>query len=181
MRRGSFTLVVVGMIALSLTAHADTIVNTVAFTETLLIGTDTFEIPAGSQLFVINGVGYSGSLSPVIASGFASNAPCNFCFSVPAGSPLPIQIQSTAALIPEFSEYDFLTQVSPDYVVVGGAGPALAFPGGVSDAPTDFIGALVTAGRPDISPWERQQQRPSETGASTREDSRRTEACWRAP
>ena len=137
--------------ALAAQAHADTIVNTIAFTETLIVGTDTFETPGGSTLFTISGVGYSDSLSAVIAADLASNAPCGFCNSVPAGTPLPTEIQSTAFLIPQLSEFDFLTELTPDYVVVGGAGPAIAYPGGVSDSPTDFINTLVNAGGPGYS------------------------------
>jgi hypothetical protein len=144
-------VVIAGCTALAATAHADPIVNTIAFTETLLVGSDTVETLAGATLFTITGAGYSDSLSPVIAADFASNAPCNFCYSVLVGSPLPIQIQSTAFLIPQLSEYAFLTELTPDYVVVRSAGPAIAFSGGAADSPTDFINALVTAGGPGYS------------------------------
>ena len=114
-------------VALAANAHADPIINFTVFTETIVIATDTFETSSGTVLFTTNDIGYSDWLSPVVASDLAGD------------STLPAQVQSTASLIPQVSEYQFVTEQGPGYLVLGGVGPAIpdpytVFPVTVSDA-----------------------------------------------
>jgi hypothetical protein len=89
-----FFLIAAG--ALTAKAHGALITN--LFTETIVIGTDTFEQADGSVLFTTNGVGYSDWLSPIIANDLATDPT------------IPTQVQSTTSLIPEVSELQFLTE-----------------------------------------------------------------------
>ena len=99
---------------LALKAPSDPIVNTV-LNENIVVETDTFESAGGSVLFTTNGVGYSSWLSPNIAADLA------------ADTTLPLQIQSTASLIPQVSELEFLSNpiTGNAYLVIDGAGPAI--------------------------------------------------------
>jgi hypothetical protein len=130
-------LVLAGVAALGTKAQAE--VST-AFTIDIVITTDTFETSGGTVLFTTSGVGYSDPLSPGMAA------------QVAADSTLPLVVQSTASLIPELSDYDFLT-VTPsgisDYVVLGGVGPASL--GSTGDLFVDVADALVAVGGPGYS------------------------------
>ena len=106
-------LLAAGTLALGSHARGDTIVHTTNFSEEIVIATDTYESASGNVLFTVSGVGYSDSLSPNIAADLA------------ADSELPTQISSTALLIPQVSEYQFLTGQGPSYFVPNDLGPAI--------------------------------------------------------
>jgi hypothetical protein len=122
MKRGSLLyqsiFVVAGAVVLAANAHASPIVHTTSFDENIIIETDTFETSGGAVLFTTNGVGYSDWLSPNIASDLAGD------------STVPLQIQSTASLIAQASEYQFPAGPGPQYIVLGGVGPAILDPYG---------------------------------------------------
>jgi hypothetical protein len=103
-----------------------------SFDEVIIYVTDTFETAGGTPLFATNGVAYSDSLSPMIAS------------QMSADSTLPIQVRSTAGLIPEVSEYQFVTAQGLTYVLLNGTAPAIVDPSG--DYDSDAGNALVAAG-----------------------------------
>jgi hypothetical protein len=86
-----------------------------------------------------NGVGYSSWLSPNIAADLA------------ADTSLPLQIQSTASLIPQVSELEFLTNpiTGNAYLVIDGAGPAIENQTGTEYLQLDS--ELETAGGPGYS------------------------------
>src|ERR1700677_3464806 len=84
-----FLFVLAAGTLLALNAQSDPIVNTTDLNENIVVETDTFETADGSVLFTTNGVGYSSWLSPNIAADLA------------ADTTLPLQIQSTASLIPQ--------------------------------------------------------------------------------
>jgi len=121
MKRSSFLhqsilVAAAGALALAPNAHASPIVNSTVFAETLVVETDLFETPGGTILFTTNGVGYSDWLSPIIAADLA-------------GDPsIPSQIQATAALVALASEYQFLADQGPTYIVLGGVGPPILDP-----------------------------------------------------
>ena len=133
MKRGSFLVLAV---ALAANAHADPIVHTTGFTEEIVLETDTFETSGGTILFTTNGIGYSDWLSPVIAADMAGD------------STLPIQVQSTASLVARASEYQVLAEQGPNYIVLGGVGPAIVDPFADQDIGFDVGYALAAAGGP---------------------------------
>ena len=133
----------IAVTALTGNAHGSPIVISTDFSELIVIGTDTFEATSGSVLFTTNAVSYSDWLSPIIAGDLATDPT------------LPTQVQSTASLIPEVSELQFLTEqlgggapgellTGGDYIVLGGIGPA--FPGTTGDIGVDVGYALEAAG-----------------------------------
>ena len=91
------------------------------------------------MLFTTNGVGYSSWLSPNIAADLA------------ADTTLPLQIQSTASLIPQVSELELLTNpiTGNAFLVINGAGPAIENQTGTEDLQLDS--ELETAGGPGYS------------------------------
>jgi PEP-CTERM motif len=125
------------MISFAGAAHSQTVVST-QFVETLVVGSDTFETATGTVLFTTDAVGYSDWLSPIIAGDLAGD------------SALPIQVRSTASLIPEVSEYQFLSEQGPNYIVLGG-GPALAFATYLPSLPAALGADLEAAGGPGYS------------------------------
>ena len=133
-----FVFVLAAGTLLALNAQSDPIVNTV-LNENIVIETDTFETAGGSVLFTTNGVGYSSWLSPNIAADLA------------ADTTLPLQIQSTASLIPQVSELELLTNpiTGNAYLVINGAGPAIENQTGTEDLQLDS--ELETAGGPGYS------------------------------
>ncbi len=144
MKRGTLLcqsiLVIAGAAALSVNVQGDP-VQTTSFAIDALISTDTFETAGGAVLFTTAGVGYSEALSPGLVAKMA------------ADSTLPALIQSTLSLIPQVSDYDFLTMTPvgiSDYYVLNGVGPAsLGFTGNLF---SDVENALVAAGGPGYSP-----------------------------
>jgi hypothetical protein len=124
---------------LALSAQSDPIVNTTDLNENVVVETDTFETADGSVLFTTNGVGYSSWLTPNIAADLA------------ADTTLPLQIQSTAFLIPQVSELEFLTNpiTGNAYLVIDGAGPAIENQTGTEYLQLDS--ELETAGGPGYS------------------------------
>jgi hypothetical protein len=139
MKRAIFVLA--GAVALCANSHADPVLHTTTFAEDIFIETDTFETSSGSVLFTTNGVGYTDWLSPIIAADLAGD---------PA---VPAQIQSTVSLVTLASEYQFLTEKGPQYIVFGGVGPAIVDPstGQNITVDEDFYRAMETAGGPGYS------------------------------
>ena len=121
---------------LATSAHAGPVVNNTVFSENIFIETDTIENPSGSALFTISGVGYSDWLSSIITGDFSGD------------STVPLQIRSTVAAVPQVSEYQFLSQQGPDYIVIG-AGPATS--GDHSTFPDDIDAAFEATGGPGYS------------------------------
>lgn len=142
MKRGSLLyqcmFVIAGVAALGARAHGSQVQGT-TFTIDVVVTTDTFETAGGAVLFTTTGVGYSNPLSPSFAADLA------------ADTTLPLQVQSTASLIPEVSDYDFLSEpgsdLLQDYVVLGG----VASPGSTENVLVDVADALVAAGGPGYS------------------------------
>ena len=95
------------------------------------------------MLFTLSDIGYSDWLSAVIAADLGGAIPCNQC---PPGTAPPLLGQTTASLIPQVSEYQFLTSQGPEAVLPGGFGPAILGPTG--DVTVDPLNALMSAGGP---------------------------------
>jgi PEP-CTERM motif-containing protein len=142
MKRGSLLyqcmLVIAGVAALGAKAQGTPIQST-AFAVDVVITTDTFETAGGAVLFTTSGVGYNENLSPSMAADIA------------ADTTLPLQVQSTASLIPQVSDYVFLTEtpseIGPDYFVLDGVGPAIAGTGNQQgNLFVDVADALIAAG-----------------------------------
>jgi hypothetical protein len=138
MQRSSFHQLIFLLAGAGLAAnvHANPIVNNTVFSENIFIETDTIENPSGSALFTISGVGYSDWLSSIISGDFSVD------------STVPSQIRSTVAAVPQVSEYQFLSQQGPDYIVIG-AGPATS--GDHSTFPDDIDAAFEATGGPGYS------------------------------
>jgi hypothetical protein len=109
-------VVMAGIVAIAANAQANPVEQTTNFDEDIAIETDTFETPSGAVLFTTNGVGYTDWLAPNIAADLAGD------------SAIPAPIQSTASLVAFASEYQFLAEQGPQYVVLGGVGPAILDP-----------------------------------------------------
>ena len=132
-------LVLAGAVALVANAHADPIVHNTVFSEIIVVETDTFETSGGTVLFTSDGVGYTDWLSPLIASYLASDPT------------VPGQIQSTVALVTLASEYQFLAGPGPQYLVLGGVGPAIPDTFADQDIGFDVGYALAAAAGPGYS------------------------------
>jgi len=132
-RRRAAGCVLAGAAALSANAHADPIVHNTVFSEIIVMETDTFETSGGTGLFTTNGVGYTDWLSSDIAADLAGD---------PA---VPTQIQSTVSLVALASEYQFLAETGPQYIVLGGIGPAIVNPFPDQDIGFDVGYALAAA------------------------------------
>jgi hypothetical protein len=149
MKRGSLLyqsmFVIAGVAALGAKAQGETIQST-AFTIDIVVTTDTFETSGGTVLSTTSGVGYEVPLSPGLVSDMTEG------LAVSSSGALPSQVLSTLPLIPEVSDYDFLTVVptgNSDYIVLNGVGPA--FLGSTDNALVDVANALVAAGGPGYS------------------------------
>jgi len=144
MKRSSFLhqsilVAAAGALALAPNAHASPIVNSTVFAETLVVETDLFETPGGTILFTTNGVGYSDWLSPIFAADLAADLS------------IPSQIQSTASLVALAGEYQFLAEQGPNYIVLGGVGPAILDPFADQSIGFDVGYALAAAAAPGYS------------------------------
>lgn len=142
MKRGSLLyqrmLVIAGVAALGAKAQGSQ-VQTTNFEIDVVITPDTFETSGGTVLFTTTGVGYDQALSPSIAADLAGD------------SAYPLPVQSTAPLIPEVSDYDFLSEPATDflqdYVVLGSVVSAPS----AQNVFMDVANALVAAGGPGYS------------------------------
>jgi hypothetical protein len=117
-----------------------------SFTVDIAVTTDTFETAGGAVLFTTSGVAYETPLSPDLVAGMTGG------LEVSSPETLPSQVLSTLALIPEVSDYDFLTVVPTgisDYIVLNGVGPA--FLGSTNNVLVGVADALVAAGGPGYS------------------------------
>ena len=108
-------LIAAGVAVAAPEAHADPVVITTIFVETIVVATDTFETADGTVVATSSGVGYSDWLSPTIAADLAGD------------TTLPLELRSIASLVPQVSEYQFLAEQSPgDYIVSGSGGTIIS-------------------------------------------------------
>jgi hypothetical protein len=116
------------------------VVHFIDCSQVIVIGTDTFETTGGAVLFTTSDVGLSDWLSPLIAADLSADSN----LGLDSGAGFPLQIESTASLVPRVSEYQFLASQGPAYIVLGAAG--LAVLGSAADVASDTTGGLAPDG-----------------------------------
>ncbi|HEY1683402.1 MAG TPA: hypothetical protein VGG19_01450 [Tepidisphaeraceae bacterium] len=110
-------------------------VGFISFDESITLGTDVFETPGGPV--TTTAVGITTWLSPTAAADLA------------ADPTVPAQLQGALSAFPQVSDYEFLTEQGPNYIVLNDIGPAIN--DGSGDLTIDVPAALATAGGSDYA------------------------------